>query len=83
MATARPSPLNAYDMEHFTHKYDMRLFVEAYNQAAGGPDALNMSRADYLIVSPDGTKPRTTNQQLAKIKLNSKLMNTLGLESNN
>jgi len=31
LGTARPSPLNPFDMDHFTQKYDMRLFVEAYN----------------------------------------------------
>jgi hypothetical protein len=31
VSTSRPSPLNPFDMDHFTQKYDMRLFVEAYN----------------------------------------------------
>jgi hypothetical protein len=31
MGSARPSPLSPYDLDQFTNKYDMRLFVEAYN----------------------------------------------------
>ena len=53
MGSARPSPLSPYDLDQFTNKYDMRLFVEAYNQAAGGPEALNGTRTDCFIVQPD------------------------------
>jgi len=53
MGSARPSPLSPYDLDQFTNKYDMRLFVEAYNQAAGGPEALNVGRTDYFVVQPD------------------------------
>lgn len=31
LGSSRPSPLNEFDMDTFTKKYDMRLFVEAYN----------------------------------------------------